>query len=160
MADNKINKTRHCADRLCAASRWKCKNEFISKMSFFITNHELFSKSFRSRFDPKHSYKTVNKRLQSQSTPRTAIRIVMRHILNKIKDCWRPTNIHDNQYNTQVPIISTTRPRPLIAFQPTYTTFPPANKPASQEQLLTTHLLTFIWWKKRTCIFSNPPTSI
>ena len=36
MVYNKMNKTRHCAGRLCASTRLKCKNEFtILKKSFF-----------------------------------------------------------------------------------------------------------------------------
>ena len=78
---------------------------------------------FRSRFAPIHSYKTVNKRSQTSSCHRGLLlgRIIMRHISDKIKDRWHRTNPHHNQHaaHIQVPGISTTRSRPLIACQPT-----------------------------------------
>ena len=81
-------------------------------------------------------------------------RIVTHHIL----DSWHPANPHRNQHN-QIPGISTTRLRQLIAYQPTPHHHAPHSQ-TSQEQRTSTHLLTLIWWKKKAYIFSNLLTSI
>ena len=66
MAETKMNKTRHCAGRLCGSIRLKCNFIFtIQKILFFfrlISN--LRHQSFWGRFDPKRDYKMVNECLK------------------------------------------------------------------------------------------------
>ena len=73
MAKTRLNKIRHCAVGLRTFFRLKCKNKFTIKKVFFFNQSWTFPpKVFRSRFDPKHGYKAVNKSSQKQSTPRSA----------------------------------------------------------------------------------------
>ena len=75
MAYSKMNKKRHCAARLRASIRWKCKNRFTIKKVFFLkkTIMNFPHKVFRIRFNPMHGNKTINRKSQ-ESTQGTSIR--------------------------------------------------------------------------------------
>ena len=126
-----MNKTGLWACRLHAASSWKTRLTDNQK-SPFSTYQTLPPKFFGANFDPKHVYKTVNKKSRMAVDMETGTRdnlCVSCHILDKIKDHWQPTNLHH-----------ITTP---------HTTKSPENR------LISIHLLTPIWWKKKACIFSK-----
>ena len=65
MVETKMNKTRHAHVGSTHPSGWNVKIKLLLKASFFFKQLWTFTfKSFWRRFDPKSSYKTVNKNLK------------------------------------------------------------------------------------------------
>ena len=115
-----MNKTRRCAGRVHACICLKSRNKFtIQKKSFFQPIINFFRIVLLSRFDPKHDYKMVNKSLQKTvNTEACSERIASRHISDRSKTANNPpTHITINTPHSQIPDISTTRPRSFIAYR-------------------------------------------
>ena len=132
-AYNEMNRL-HVSIRL----KYKVNSQFLKSPSFL-------PKVFRSWFDPKHRYKTMVHK-SSRHPGLLLERIVTRHVSDKIKDRWHPTNLHHNQHTTQSSLQHFHHKTKVVHCLPTHTTptVPHATKPASQIQLTPIHLLTLI----------------
>ena len=142
---------------------WNVEINSQWKKSFFQPIMIDPPKGFQSRFDPRHGYKTVNKRSQRQSTLGTAIR-EKRHLSHFRQDqrpqMPGPPTPQSTHHKTLSPAYLH-KTKTFLSL-PTHVTPPCSTQPSQpvKEQLKPTHLLTSIGWKKKACIFSNLPTFI
>ena len=143
MTYNKTNKTHHCASRLRAAIRLKCRNKFtIKKKSFCPPTINFLAKFLGSKSIPIMAIKRSTKVHKSRRHRGLgAERIVTPHISNKIKNCWRHTNPHHYQHIThQILGISSIRPRSFIAYRHSPHHYAPRNQAS---HLRTTYSYSF-----------------
>ena len=168
-----MNKTSHCAGRLCTSIQLKCKNKFTIKKVLFSINHELSSpKFFGACSIPNMTIKCSTKVLKSQLTPGALQeRTITHHIFDEIKKQWCLTKLSPSfQHKTKSAYSLLTNIKQCAT----------NDESASQEWLRPNHQLTCVWWKKRdsqewltptqfliriwkkkrACIFSDIPTFI